>query len=110
MTAEKIKYFAKENGAAPFEDWLNKLDYPMQAAVARIIQRVAKGGGKKSVKALKQDLFEIKMPQGPGYRVYFAKEKDVIILLFGGGKKSQSRDIGKAEKYWRSYVKQKQRF
>ena len=107
MIVKKIKYFVKENGASPFEDWFNKLDYSIQAAAARIIQRVAKGGGKKSVKALKRGLFEIKMPQGPGYRVYFAKEDDLIILLYGGDKKNQSRDIGKAEKYWRSYVKQK---
>ena len=102
-----IKYFVKKNERSPFEDWFNKLDSSVQAIVVRIIQRVGTGGAQKSIKALKNGIFEIKIPQGPGYRVYFAEDqKNIIILLTGGNKQTQRRDIDKAKKYWREYEKQ----
>ena len=77
-----------------------------KAIIIRTIQRVAQGGAKKSIKALKEGVFEIKIPHGPGYRVYFAEDGDtLIILLIGGDKRTQSRDIKKAKEYWRSYGK-----
>ena len=107
MVVRQIKYFVKENGKSPFEDWFNKLDSPVQAVVARVIQRVAKGEAKKSIKALKNRIFEIRIPKGPGYRVYFTEDKEsLMILLLGGDKKTQSRNIDKAKKYWRDYGKQ----
>lgn len=106
MIIKKIKYYVTENGNSPFEDWLNKLDNMAQVIVVRLIQRVAKSGAKKSVKALKDGIFEIKIMHGPGYRVYFAEDgNDLIILLVGGDKKTQSRDIEKAKEYWRNYGK-----
>ena len=67
---------------------------------------MARGGSKKSIKALKDGIFEIKITYGPGFRVYFAKDGDeLIILLIGGDKKTQIRDIDKAKKLWRSYGK-----
>ena len=72
----------------------------------RLIQRVASGGAKKSVKSLKNGIYEIKTPHGPGYRVYFAEDQgEIIILLAGGDKKTQGRDIEKAKEYWRNYGK-----
>ena len=104
MIYKKVEYFVKTNGFSPFEHWFNGLETPVQAIVARIIQRVATGGAKKSVKALKDGMFEIKIPTGPGYRVYFAETgKDVITLFIGGDKNSQNRDIKKAKEYWRDY-------
>ena len=107
MVIRQIKYFVKENGKSPFENWFNKLDSSVQAVVARIIQRVAKGEAKKSIKALKNGILEIKIPKGPGYRVYFTEDKEgLMLLLLGGDKKTQNRDIDKAKKYWRDYGKQ----
>ncbi len=106
MIIKKIKYFVTENGNSPFEDWMNKLDNVAQAIVFRFIQRVAKGGAKKSIKVLKDGVFEIKITHGPGYRVYFAEDgNEFIILLVGGDKKTQSRDIDKAKELWRNYGK-----
>ena len=63
-----------------------------------------KEDAKKSVKALKGGIFEIKIPTGPGYRVYFAETgKNIITLFIGGDKKSQSRDVKKVKTYWRDY-------
>jgi putative addiction module killer protein len=106
MSFKKIIYFVTDNGVSPFENWFINLDNIAKAIVVRIIQRVAKGGAKKSVKSLKDGLFEIKVPYGPGYRIYFALEGEtIIILLVGGDKKTQNRDIKKAKEYWRNYGK-----
>ena len=57
-----------------------------------------------SVRSLGDDLFEIRVFFGPGYRVYFGRiNKKTMILLWGGDKSSQKRDIEKAKKYWNSY-------
>ena len=106
MINTKIIYYTLENGDSPFENWLKKLDNLSRAIVVRFVQRVATGGAKKSIKALKDGIFEIKITHGPGYRVYFAEDGDeIIILLVGGDKKTQSRDIDKAKEYWRNYGK-----
>ena len=106
MINKKVIYYSLENGESPFENWLKKLDNLSRAIVVRFVQRVANGGAKKSIKALKGGIFEIKITHGPGYRVYFAEDGDeIIILLVGGDKKTQSRDIDKAKEYWRNYGK-----
>ena len=108
MIHKKVVYYISENGCSPFEDWLQKLDKPSRVTVLRTIQQVAAGGAKKSIKSLKGGIFEIKIFHGPGYRVYFAEDGNkLIILLVGGDKKTQSRDIKKAKEIWRSYGKQK---
>ena len=72
----------------------------------RYIQRVAQGGAKKSIKSLKGGLFEIRIPYGSGLRVYFGeKGKKFILLLIGGDKKTQRRDIQKAREYWEEQSK-----
>ncbi|MCY4643416.1 MAG: type II toxin-antitoxin system RelE/ParE family toxin [Bacteriovoracales bacterium] len=95
-----------DNGISPFKTWFEKLEQTTRAISARSIQKVARGGGKKSVKSLKDGVFEIKISYGPGYRVYFAEEdNEIILLLIGGDKKSQNRDIKKAKDFWNNYVK-----
>jgi putative addiction module killer protein len=106
VSIKKVIYYVTERGSSPFEDWFKKLDKLAKAIVIRLIQRVASGGAKKGIKPLKDGIFEIKIPHGPGYRVYFAEDGDqIIILLIGGDKKTQSRDIEKAIEYWSNYGK-----
>jgi putative addiction module killer protein len=108
MTSKKIDYFVTENDKAPFLDWVNNLDITSQLKVDRFIQRVAQGGAKKSVKNLKDGVFEIKIPHGPGLRVYFGEDGNkIILLLVGGNKGTQEKDIKKAKEYWSKYGKQK---
>ena len=108
MTTRSIDYYVTSNGKAPFIEWINKLDMESQVIVDRYIQRVAQGGAKKSIKSLKEGLFEIKIPYGSGLRIYFGEEgRKLILLLIGGDKKTQIKDIKKAREYWREYGKQK---
>jgi len=108
MATKKIDYYVTENDKAPFLEWSDNLDVKSQIIVDRLIQRVAQGGAKKSVKSLKDGVFEIKIPHASGLRVYFGEDGDKInLLLLGGDKKTQNRDIKKAKEYWSDYGKQK---
>ena len=72
--------------------------------MVRAILKLADGGAKKSVKALKNGVFELKIPIGPGYRVYYAQpSKDTVLILIGGDKKTQYKDIKRAKSYWSTY-------
>jgi len=65
-------------------------------------------GNLSSVKGVGGGVYESRIDFGPGYRVYFGKEREtVIILLCGGTKKRQQDDIALAVEYWRNYKQQK---
>lgn len=74
-----------------------------QEYIFNYIERVANGGCKKNIRFISNDIFEVKINKGPGYRVYFAQRKDFFLILLGGTKSSQQRDIKKAKDYWRAY-------
>jgi putative addiction module killer protein len=80
-----------------FIRWFDALrDRKGQTIIARRIERVA-GGNLGDVKSLGGGLHELRIAFGPGYRIYFAYEGDVlVVLLTGGDKGSQKRDIAAA--------------
>ncbi|MFK3692392.1 type II toxin-antitoxin system RelE/ParE family toxin [Agrobacterium tumefaciens] len=82
-----------------FADWLASLrDAQVRARIARRIYRLA-DGNPGDVKPVGEGVSELRIDLGPGYRVYFVRQGAiVIILLCGGDKSSQSRDIAKARK------------
>jgi putative addiction module killer protein len=105
---KRVKYLRLANGREPFRDWFYSLEISYRARIRPYIDRLAAGGGKKNIKSLGDGVFEIKMKFGSGYRIYFAEEdKTILLLLFGGDKSSQDRDIEKAKMYWREYVSKK---
>ena len=84
--------------SAVFEAWLRGLkDRTATAIVARRIRRIAMGN-LGDVKSLGDGISEVRIHHGPGYRVYFTRRGNtVIVLLCGGDKGSQSRDIDLAK-------------
>jgi putative addiction module killer protein len=96
------------SGRRPFEDWLGSLkDVVAQTRISARIWRAEEGNFGKC-ESLGGGLFEIKDPLGPGYRVYFGIDfapdgQEIIVLLLGGTKGSQERDIRKARSYWSDY-------
>jgi putative addiction module killer protein len=56
-------------------------------------------------KSVGSGVFEARVMFGPGYRIYFGKGGDsIIVLLIGGDKGTQSKDISPAQRFWRSYA------
>ena len=101
---KKVNIFQEENGNEPFSVWLDSLEINIQSKIMAYIERIALGGSRKNIRFIRDGLFEIKINHGPGYRVYFGTVgKNIILLLAGGEKKSQRRDISLAKKYWRKF-------
>lgn len=77
-----------------FVEWLDELsDIRARARILVRIERLA-AGNPGDVKAVGEGVSEMRIDYGPGYRVYFRKiGQKVVILLAGGDKESQSRDI-----------------
>lgn len=103
----KIEQLRLPDGSEPYLNWLCSLEIGTQAKITAFVDRVAAGGSKRNVKALGDKVFEIKIDFGPGYRVYFGELDNVIILLLlGGDKRTQRKNIETAKRYWRDYVQE----
>ena len=77
-----------------FSRWLDRLKDPK--AKAKVLVRITRlsAGNPGDVKSVGKGVSEMRIPYGPGYRVYYVQQRDkVIILLAGGSKKTQSKDI-----------------
>lgn len=92
------------SGREPYEDWVNSLrDRKTRAVIRERINRLHLGNFGDH-RRLTGDLYELRIHYGPGYRVYLGDLSGVIvILLCGGSKKRQSRDIQKAKEYWEEF-------
>lgn len=103
---KSIEKYRKKDGTEPFSEWLKLLPEEVQWRIFAYIRRVAQGGAKKSLKTIQgcNGVKEICIPFGPGYRIYFAQtENRIVLLLVGGLKRTQKKDIEKAKVYWRNY-------
>jgi putative addiction module killer protein len=99
---EVLEYLTAE-GTSPFGQWFGKLDAQVAAKVTVAVTRMAVGnfGDHKSVGS---GVLEHRIDFGPGYRVYFGRDGEtLVILLIGGTKKRQSRDIAIAKELWQDY-------
>jgi putative addiction module killer protein len=103
----EIRYYVAAGGAAPFADWFAKLDAIAGAKITRAIARIEQGNF-SNVKSVGEGVLEYRIDFGPGYRVYFGRDGDtIVILLTVGTKKRQQRDIEAAHGYWQDYKKAK---
>ncbi|MBA2306909.1 type II toxin-antitoxin system RelE/ParE family toxin, partial [Candidatus Dependentiae bacterium] len=85
-----------------FEEWLNKLDKLTRAIVRSRLARLILGNfGDCHLLQSTKGISEIRLDFGAGYRIYYGKEGNhIVILLIGGNKETQARDIEKAKRYW----------
>jgi len=102
-----VREYVDIAGRSPFTKWLRTLNVHAAAKVAAALERVA-GGNLSNGKAVGNGVFEYKIDFGPGYRIYFGREGDrLVILLAGGTKKRQQEDIRKAKANWEDYRNRK---
>ena len=102
----RISALVLDSGRCPFEDWLDGLrDSALIRAVDARLTRVRDGnfGDHKSVG---DGVFELRIPKGPGLRVYYGLDGAELVILLGGGDKStQKQDIREAQGLWSKYKK-----
>ncbi len=104
----ELRYYLARDGRSPFEGWFASLDPAARAKVTVAIARLEQGN-LSNVKGVGEGVLEYRINFGPGYRVYFGRDGEVlVILLTGGTKKRQQRDINAAIAMWADY-KQRRR-
>lgn len=106
MIQKEIEIYTTPSGRKPFLDWFEKLDLKNQAKISARLERI-EIGHYGDFKKLKNSINELRFFTGSGYRIYFAEENNkIIILLIGGDKSTQEKDIKKATEY---YIEHKER-
>lgn len=104
-----IKNFITETENDPFSRWFNKLNAISAAKITAALYRMEMGNF-SNVESVGEGLFEYKIHFGPGYRIYFGQDGETLIILVGGGtKKQQSKDIKIAQQLWQDYKRLKKR-
>lgn len=99
MRKFRIEYFKLENDKKPFIEWLYSLDNSVKTRVFVRLERIQQGN-LGDFKKLNDSLYELRLNYGKGYRIYYTIENNTIILLLSGGDKStQPKDIAKAKEY-----------
>ncbi|MEE8342588.1 MAG: type II toxin-antitoxin system RelE/ParE family toxin [Gammaproteobacteria bacterium] len=108
MTWTLLEYVA-EDGSLPFRTWFDGLNAQAAAKVTTALYRLEQGY-RSNVRSVGAGVFEYRIDSGPGYRIYFARAGEELILLLGGGiKKGQHRDIHTAHLRWSQFKQRKKR-
>jgi len=99
-----VRHYVTAAGADPFAAWFEAVrDRQAQARVQARIDRLARGlfG---DAEPCGEGVWELRIDWGPGYRVYYARSGErIILLLLGGDKRRQQTDIKRAKEYWRDH-------
>ena len=103
----ELRAYVDAAGKEVFANWFQSLDSTAAAKVAVALTRMEHGNF-SNVEGVGRGLYEYKIHFGPGYRVYFGKDGKALIILLGGGtKKRQARDIRAAQESWAEYKRRK---
>lgn len=103
----KIVEYLDAAGRSPFEVWFRRIEARAAAKVTVAIARL-EAGNLSSTKSVGSGVQEYRIDYGPGYRVYFGRDGDtLVILLAGGTKQRQQRDIADAHARWLDYKRRK---
>jgi putative addiction module killer protein len=103
----EVREYVDPAGRSPFTKWLRALNVNAAAKVATALERIA-DGNLSNVKPIRHGVLEYKIDFGPGYRIYFGRDGDrLIILLAGGAKKRQQQDIEQAKANWEDYQRRR---
>ncbi len=100
----EIQYYRASNGRQPFIEWFESIrDKNTQNRIDKRLERF-EDGNFGDCRSVGRGVFELRLHFGPGYRIYFGQIDDrLILLLCGGDKTSQTRDIEIAKAYWQEY-------
>ena len=103
----EIREYLDDRGRSPFGRWFDGLDASAANKVRTALARM-ETGSLSSVRAVGGGVLEHRIHFGPGYRVYFGRDGDALIVLLGGGtKRRQQNDIEDARGLWQEYKRRK---
>jgi putative addiction module killer protein len=106
MAEYTVREFLRE-GSSPFADWFTDLDSTAASKVTTALYRLEQGN-LSNVQSVGGGVFEYKIDFGPGYRIYFGQDGNTfVILLCGGTKKTQQKDIDRGKDFWQEYKARK---
>lgn len=99
--------YLDQGGHSPYADWFDRLNAQAAARVVVAVTRLTQGNF-SNVKAVGGGVMEYKIDFGPGYRIYFGKDGERLVILLGGGTKPrQQNDIRTAQARWSDYKQRK---
>ncbi|MEM6414225.1 MAG: type II toxin-antitoxin system RelE/ParE family toxin [Pseudomonadota bacterium] len=102
-----IVEYLDEDEESTFGKWFADIDVQAALRVRRAIARMEQGNFGDS-KSVGQGVIEYRITFGPGYRIYYGRDGDeLVLLLCGGTKQRQQNDIEKAHQYWADYKARK---
>ncbi|MGD0888285.1 MAG: type II toxin-antitoxin system RelE/ParE family toxin [Acidobacteriaceae bacterium] len=100
---KEIRIYENEEGHAPFSEWMDRQEAPLYGKLMARLERVELGN-LGDHRGIGEGVFELRIDFGAGYRIYFGLDgSELVVLLIGGTKKTQQRDIDTAKHYWRNY-------
>ena len=103
----EIREYLGRSGRSPFGKWFDSLDSAAASKVTVALVRLEQGNF-SSIKGVGSGVYECRIDFGPGYRVYFGKDGEALVILLGGGtKKRQNADIQNAMEHWKNYKQRK---
>ena len=108
----EIQRYRTASGREPFTEWVESIrDQRTQDRILARIESIESGGNFGDCTPIRgsRGVFELRFRFGPGYRIYFGEvDNTIVLLLCGGDKSSQSRDIARAKDFWREYKETQQ--
>lgn len=105
----EVREYIDPRGRSPYAKWFERLDPGPAAHVVMVLTRI-ESGNFSNVKGVGRGVLECRIDLGPGYRVYFGKDGDTLVILLGGGtKRHQQRDVERAQALWQEYKQRKRR-
>lgn len=108
MKERELREYLTETGRNPFHEWLAGLRDLQTRGRIRVRLNRLRLGNFGDCKPVGEGVLELRLDFGPGYRVYLAQDGEiVVILLCGGDKRTQHRDIATAKTFWISYKQRK---
>ncbi len=103
----EVREYLDRGGRSPFAAWSDRLNRKAAAKMATALARIQQGNF-SNAKSVGAGVYEYRIDFGPGYRIYFGKDRDRLVILVGGGtKKRQEEDIKTALARWQDYKQRK---
>ena len=102
----EVRAYLDQRGRSPFDEWMDDLTPTVRLRIQHVINRMEQGN-LGDTRGVGEGVIERRAHFGPGYRIYFAWDNLTLIILLGGGDKSDQReDITRAIERWRDYQNQ----